>query len=102
MTSFVRDLELDTLQLSSGNLYRVQKMQALDSILNILAEQNTSQVTWVAYSLSKKFYGSRNFFQNSGTLDQLKNSGGLRLIRNRAIVDSIEAYDQQVRRMKAR
>jgi hypothetical protein len=42
------------------------------------------------------------FFQNSGTLDQLKNSGGLRLIHNRNIVDSIEAYDQQVRRMVVR
>ena len=102
MTSLVRDLELDTLELSKGNLFRIQKIQALDSILNILAEQTTSQVSWVAYSLSKKFYGSRNFYQNSGTLDQLKNSGGLRLIRNRAIVDSIEAYDQQVRRMEAR
>ena len=102
MTSLVRDLELDTLELSKGNLFRIQKKQALDSILKILAEQNGTQVSWMAYSLSRKFYGSRNFYQNSGTLDQLKNSGGLRLIRNRAIVDSIEAYDQQVRRMKAR
>lgn len=102
MTSLVRDLELDTLELSKGNLFRIQKTQALDSFLNILAEQKASQVPWVAYSLSKKFYGSRNFYQNSGTLDELKNSGGLRLIANRAIVDSIEAYDQQVRRMTAR
>ena len=102
MTSLVRDLELDTLELSKGSLFRNQKIQALDSVLNILAEQSSAQVSPVAYRLSRKFYGSRNFYQNSGTLDQLKNSGGLRLIRNRAIVDSIESYDQQVRRMKGR
>jgi hypothetical protein len=102
MTSLVRDLQLDTLELAKGNLFRIQKIRALDSILNILAEQNASQVSWVAYSLSRQFSTSRNFYQNSGTLDQLKNSGGLRLIRNRAIVDSIEAYDQQVRRMRSR
>ena len=68
----------------------------------MLAIQSTSMVPFTAYRLSKKFYGARNFFQNSGTLDQLKNSGGLRLINNRKIVDSIEAYDQQVRRMTKR
>ena len=102
MNSLVRDLELDTLEFGKGNLFRAQKIQALDSCLSILAEQNKSQVSSTVYRLTRKFYGSRNFYQNSGTLDQLKNSGGLRLIRNRAIVDSIEAYDQQVRRMRAR
>ena len=102
MVSLVKDLELDTSEISKSDKFRLQKIRALDSAINILGIQSTSMVPFAAYRLSKMFYGARNFFQNSGTLDQLKNSGGLRLINNRQIVDSIEAYDQQVRRMSKR
>jgi hypothetical protein len=102
MISFVRDLELDTLELTAGKEFRIQKIQAIDSTLTFLADRNTYLLPAVVFSLSTKFYGCRAFYQNSGTTDQLKNSGGLRLIRNRKIVDAIEAYDQQVRRMKVR
>ncbi len=102
MESLVKDLALDTLELSKGNKFRMQKIGALDSTINILAAHNNPLVSLMVYNLTNKFYGSRSFFQNSGTLDQLKNSGGLRLINNRKIVDSIEAYDQQVRRMAKR
>jgi len=37
------------------------------------------------------------FVPNDGTMQQLKNSGALRLIRNRAVVDSIAKYDINVR-----
>ena len=102
MVSLVKDLELDTSEISKSDNFRLQKIRALDSIINILAIQSISMAPFTAYRLSKKFYGARNFFQNSGTLDQLKNSGGLRLINDRQIVDSIEAYDQQIRRMSKR
>jgi len=102
MISFVRDLELDTLELTVGKEFRMQKIQAIDSTLTFLSDRNTYMLPALVFSLSTKFYGCRAFYQNSGTLDQLKNSGGLRLIRNRKIVDAIEAYDQQVRRMKVR
>jgi hypothetical protein len=102
MASLVKDLVLDTSELSKADSFRLQKIRALDSTINILAVQNTPLVSLMIYNLTKKFYGSINFFQNSGTLDQLKNSGGLRLINNRKIVDFIEAYDQQVRRMTKR
>ena len=102
MHSLVKDLALDTTELSKSDNFRLQKIQALDSIINLLAAQNTAFVPFSVYRLFKKIYGARNFFQNSGTLDQLKNSGVLRLINNRKIVDSIEAYDQQVRRMSKR
>jgi len=39
------------------------------------------------------------FVPNDGTMQQLKNSGALRLIRNRAVVDSISKYDINVRNM---
>jgi hypothetical protein len=102
MSSLIKDLELDTAELSQGHLYRQKKILALDSLINILSEQNSPNVPLSVFIISRKIYGGRNFFQNSGTLDQLKNAGGLRLIHNRNIVDFIEAYDQQVRRMSLR
>ena len=39
------------------------------------------------------------FVPNDGTMQQLKNSGALRLIRNRTVVDSISKYDISVRNM---
>src|SRR5438552_4869547 len=42
------------------------------------------------------------FFPNNGTITQLKSSGGMRLIRNRQAVDSIEAYDRLIRRLEVR
>ncbi|HUS01128.1 MAG TPA: hypothetical protein VMY77_05345 [Chitinophagaceae bacterium] len=102
MSSLVRDLELDTSALWQSNKFRLRKIKALDSLLNFLTIQNSGTVPLSVYNSSLRLYGGRIFYQNSGTLDQLKNSGGLRLINNRQIVDSIEAYDQQVRRMSKR
>jgi hypothetical protein len=99
MSSLVKDLQLDTAEFSEGNKFRQKKIIALDSVINILSVQNTSVIPLSVYKSTRNFYGSRNFFQNSGTLDQLKNSGGLRLVHNRKVVDSISAYDQEVRRM---
>jgi len=102
MSSLVRDLELDTLELSKNHAFRMEKIKSIDSVIRFLAVQKGSIASSQLYRLSIKYYGNRNFFQNSGTLDQLKNSGGLRLISNRMIVDSIEAYDQQIKRMAKR
>jgi hypothetical protein len=34
-------------------------------------------------------------FRNTATISQLKNSGGLRLVRNKIIADSIANYDMR-------
>ena len=67
MVSLVKDLELDTSEISKSDNFRLQKIRALDSAINILALQTTAIVPFTAYRLSKRFYGARNFFQNSGT-----------------------------------
>ena len=40
------------------------------------------------------------FTPNDGTLQQLKNAGGLRLIRNRSVADSITKYDVSIRNLE--
>jgi hypothetical protein len=102
MSSMVRDLQLDTLELAKGHSFRLGKIATIDSMISYLGVQQGNRIPAPLYRLTIKYFANRNFFQNSGTLDQLKNSGGLRLINNRMIVDSIEAYDQQVKRMAKR
>ncbi|HEV8079334.1 MAG TPA: hypothetical protein VGP43_01375 [Chitinophagaceae bacterium] len=101
MVSLVKDLENDTLQLSNLKTIRTNNITLIDSGLSYFAVNPTDYIPY-----KKLRYLSpgtlRNFYQNSGTLDQLKNSGGMRLIRKRNIVDSIAAYDGQIKRMLLR
>ena len=102
MISLVKDLELDTLQFNRLRKYRTERLSKIDSLLIFFTNNSSGKVPLHEYSLIQQLFGHAAFFQNSGTLDQLKNPGGLRLIRKRNVVDSIEAYDQQIKRMSLR
>jgi hypothetical protein len=102
MISLIKDLKSDTFQLSRLKTYRQNRLRNIDSIFIFFLDHTSGSVSASEYFLVSKLFGHAAFFQNSGTLDQLKNSGGLRLIRQRNVVDSIESYDQQVKRMALR
>ena len=102
MVSLVKDLELDSAQFSKIKMYRIGKLRSIDSVILFFVIHPGGSVPVDGYTLAKKLFGHAAFFQNSGTLDQLKNAGGLRLIRHRNVVDSIESYDQQVKRITLR
>jgi len=102
MVSLVKDLESDTAQFSRIRLYRLERLHNIDSTIIFFLNHTGGSVPAVGYTLAAKLFGHVSFFQNSGTLDQLKTSEGLRLIRQRNVVDSIQSYDQQIKRMALR
>jgi len=102
MISLVEDLESDTAQFSRIRLYRLDRLRNIDSTIIFFLNHNGVSVPAAGYTLAAKLFGHTSFFQNSGTLDQLKTSEGLRLIRQRNVVDSIQSYDQQIKRMALR
>ncbi|TAL42909.1 MAG: hypothetical protein EPN92_10955 [Chitinophagaceae bacterium] len=102
MVSLVKDLESDTAQFSRIRLYRLDRLRNIDSIIIFFLDHPDVSVPASGYILAAKLFGHVSFFQNSGTLDQLKTSEGLRLIRQRNVVDSIQSYDQQIKRMALR
>lgn len=102
MISLVRDLELDTLQLTRIEKNKTGQVADIDSLVQFFTRTAPHDISYKNYRSAKSLVGSMHFFQNSGTLDQLKNSGGLRLIHKRNIVDSIESYDQQIKRIELR
>jgi hypothetical protein len=99
MVSLVKDLEMDTLALSSVRKFRRHRLRITDSLIIFFSRYSPGPVPVYGYVLARRLGGHQGFYQSSGTPDQLKNSGGLRLIRKRNVVDSIESYDQEIRRL---
>ena len=102
MGSLVKDLQLDISQFSRLAEYRIDKLRTMDSLISIFLDHANGPVPAYGYELAGKLFGHAGFFQNSGTLDQLKSAGGYRLIRHRNVVDAIESYDQQTKRIALR
>ncbi len=101
MKSMINDLRLDSAY-ASGCIQIIDgRTSAIDSTMNYFtAHQNASSVPYSIVEKMRRSIWDRIFIEHSGTIDQLKYSGGLRLIRNRQIVDSIESYYQQIIRFE--
>ncbi len=95
--SFAEDLKQDISQLK-------KILNKLDSMLifrdSLLTELNNPEVfndSYTVYNLMKKSYHFPDFIYTDRTIQQLKNSGGMRLITNTAVADGIVDYDSKVR-----
>ena len=94
VNSMVNDLVKDTLQL--GQVIHANKkiLKGIDSLLLYLKAPPTDSVIKKLYVYGSYVGGSILFENESGTITQLKNAGGLRLIKDTASVNAITAYDQ--------
>jgi len=99
--SLFNDIKSDTANIAKIINARTIKERMLDSLA--LMMNNPRPIDFVKqiypYAILVGRTLSYRFVPNDGTMQQLKNSGALRLIRNRAVVDSISKYDINVRNM---
>jgi len=99
--SLFNDIKADTDNLARIINARTAKEHAGDSLLYLMNSDSsknfTKEIYFYAGSISRTL--PYRFVPNDGTIQQLKNSGALRLIRNRAVADSIAKYDVSVRNM---
>ena len=94
MQSFIYDLENDTLNLNAGFPLKDQRMRAIDSVfLYFESNPNTNKVPGAIVRHMRRTIWDRYYRRNSTTIDQLKNAGGLRLIRKKNVRDSIASHD---------
>jgi len=95
IVTMLEDLKSDTFQLTQNIIYRKTREKMCDSLIIYLSDYKNkgNEIYYYARNLSRPQY----FSPNDRTLQQLKNSGALRLIRNLSASDSIMAYDQQLR-----
>ena len=96
--SMVEDLMSDTAQINGIINTENSYILFTDTLLTELLNENIKTDSYKAYELWEHARGFPDYFQNDRTIQQLKNSGGLRLIRNKPVSDSIMAYDNLVRR----
>jgi hypothetical protein len=95
--SLVEDLKSDTLQSNEILLLLNSRSVGVDSVITALASPGIIKNSNNAYRLWTRNIGFPDFISNDRTIQQLKNSGGLRLIRNKAVSDRIMKYDQLIR-----
>jgi len=94
MQSLVRDLALDTAALKAGFPAKEKRIEAIDSVFQFF-ESHTEPKTipFNIYRNIRRTSWDRTYARNTGTIDQLKNAGGLRLIRKQDVRDSLATYD---------
>ena len=93
--TMIEDLKSDTAQLQVNINYRKTRERMCDSLIVFLSDHKNkgNDIYYFARNLTRPQY----FSPNDRTLQQLKNSGALRLIRNIRVSDSIMSYDQHLR-----
>jgi hypothetical protein len=97
MKLMIEDLKSDTVLLSSNVRLRHQRNEMIDSLIYLITstviKENGNTIYFFARSISPPL----NLFPNDRTIQQLKSSGSLRLIRDLKVSDGIMAYDQKMR-----
>jgi hypothetical protein len=99
INSLVNDVKVDTARLNRLIENRNARDLRLDSLTFLLNSENADQHTKDIYFLATIIPRITlfQFTANDGTMQQLKNAGGLRLIRSHAVTDSIINYDNAIR-----
>jgi hypothetical protein len=93
MVSMIEDLKADTSAISLLNEQRSGRLGMYDSLSSAIIEKKYSEKGSSFYYWGRNISRRAFFFSADGTMQQLKNSGGLRLISNPSISDKIIAYD---------
>ena len=95
--SFIEDLKADTMKINQVLQESIEQQKGFDSLMGVLKQpdflNNPSNFEKYAFNIFSLYV----FFQTDRTLQQLKNAGGLRLIRKQAASDSIISYDNMVK-----
>jgi len=96
MHSFLYDLTNDTANLNEGFPRKDARIKAIDSVF-IYFEKNpeVTKIPGAIYRQMQRTNWDRTYRRNSTTIDQLRNAGGMRLIRKKNVADSIAFYDLQ-------
>jgi len=94
MESLVRDLASDTTALNEGFPRKELRLKAIDSVFLFFENHpNPKTIPFNVYRNIRRSWWDRLYTRNTGTIDQLKNAGGLRLIRKPDVRDSLATYD---------
>lgn len=101
VASMVADLKKDTASITAVQQRNLRQGKGLDSLLELLYHPQMQETLPAVAELYQKYALSYyNVVFSDRTISQLKNSGGMRLIRNQKVSDAIMTYDAGVQRCK--
>lgn len=98
INSMIEDLKSDTAQISRMIENRISHEKTIDSLINIMVSPSRDQHRNEMYLFAREISLGFTFFTNDRTIQQLKNSGGMRLIRKMRVSNAIMSYDLILRR----
>ena len=96
----VQDLEKDTANLQLYINLRKEKRVMMDSLVLLLSAGKHKQFGNETYFFARHVFNAPPFVSADGTIQQLKNAGNLRLIKDENIISSILTYDASVKELK--
>ena len=97
MESMVRDLQNDITGISTAIKEKIVRIGFADSLLALFEKKDFKNTSGSMYNIGGLLSFRSYFNPNDGTVQQLKNAGGLRLIKKRNVVDSIQLYTNLIR-----
>jgi hypothetical protein len=93
--SLKQDLGADVAMFDSSISINANSCRMIDTLINLLGDKK--EMGKIYFLARKLTLGTGIFTPNSKTFEQLKSTGGLRLIENQDILDSINAYYQTLK-----
>ena len=99
--SLINDLHLDTIWVNRVTESKKDRISNLDSALFSLTNLKSDELHANIYRNLRRSMNNFYFYPHNGTITQLRNSGGMRLIRDRETVKLIELYNRQLNRQES-
>jgi hypothetical protein len=93
MQLLAQDLQADVDSVKRIKIHRLERYNQSDSLRTILVSGEYKNKGSDMYYWGRNVSRRRFFYSADGTLQQLKNSGSLRLIQNKKIIQKLIAYD---------
>ena len=97
METMLEDLKSDSALFELNIRERISRIEMIDSLVELLSSPYQDLKGNDIYFFARNVSPPTNIFPNDRTIQQLKSSGNLRLIRNKNISNEIMAYDQFIR-----
>ena len=94
MESLINDLSADTAMINAAIPRKEGRIKAIDSVFVFFnTHPNVKTIMGKLFRTIRRTNHDARFNRNNITINQLKNAGGMRLIRKKQVADSISSYD---------
>jgi len=102
INSLVNDLNEDARWFDVVKRSSEQRIYYFNSAISLFSTSKNDEIPSTIYNALQKSMIQVVFLPFNGTITQLKSSGELRIITSKQVVDTLEDYDRQLRRLELR